>query len=246
MTSLIANIEFNNKYAKKVALLYLFYRLRMYAMSRGGSIVGFKFTKSEKYVTFSSLKELGWVNNDKVNSYRGILKNNVTLSISTQITKEDLVSLDKFKGFLIASAEAYILHRNNKIQNKRAFKSIGGDFIERNWNYGEASSNVKFWLKSKKISFNDAPAIIGRVYVSILETMMGISSRTITRWRKHSVNKYTTKIYTPSTVPFTGRTPDMFFKSKSGGLITIDQTIISPLYVFNSTGGASPSITRQK
>lgn len=239
---LIVNIEFNNMFAKKASMLYLYYRLRDYSSTRGGSIVGFKFTRSDRYGNFKELKKLGWVTEDRFVNYRNTVLKYVSISVSTRVTKNDLASLNNFKGFLIASTESYILNRNNKIQIGRARKRVAGDYIERNWDNAGATSNEKFWLKTKKIVFDGKPSIIGRVYAGLISKIMGISLRTITRWRLCSPNSYRTIWHRPEKTPYSGRDISMYFKA-GDNLFTVDQKIISYIPVFNY---APASIISQK
>lgn len=229
--TLIVNIEFNNLFARKSSMLHLYYRLRIYSLTRGGSIIGFKFTNSERYTHFKELKRLGWVTEDRFVSYRKTISKYARIRICTRVDINEIATLEKFKGFLIASAESYILHRNNKIQTGRAKKLILGEYVKRDWDQWGTTQNEKFWLKTKKISFNEKPAIIGRVYTGIICHMMGISKRTITRWRKDSPNFYKTVWYRPDNVPFSGRNQEMYFISGST-FYTVDQTIVSNLEVF--------------
>jgi len=243
---LIVNIAFNNTFAKKAGLLYLYYKLRLYSSTRGGSIVGFKFTRSERYGNFKELKKLGWVTEDRFISYRKTVSKYTFLTISTKITENDLAKLNNFKGFLIAATESYVLHRNNKIQSGRAKKIRNGEFINRDWDKMGNTQNEKFWLKTKKIAVDEEPGIIGRVYTGMIAEMMGISLRTITRWRNSSPNKYKTVWYRPENVPFSGRNQEMYFKAGTK-YYTVDQTIVSTVPVFaNSKLSVPHSITSQK
>lgn len=232
MEPLIVNIAFNNIFAKKAGLLYLYYKLRLYSSTRGGSIVGFKFTRSERYGNFKELKKLGWVTEDRFISYRKTIQKYTFLTISTKITENDLAKLNNFKGFLIASTESYVLHRNNKIQSGRAKKIRYGEFINRDWDKMGKTQNEKFWLKTKKIVIEEKLGIIGRVYTSIISQMMGISLRTITRWRYNSTNKYKTILLKPNKVLYGGRNIEMYFKI-GDNFFTVDQTIFSSIKVFN-------------
>lgn len=229
---LLVNVHFSNLNIGKVSELYLFYRLRMYALNRGGSIKDFKFTANEKYRLLPELERLGWVKNDYVVNYRKLCNRLESVGIWVRMPDTVLSSIKAFKGFLIACSEAYILRRNNRIQERKGkvFNVKENTFEKKDWDRRHGSA---FWLKVKKISLDGVEAHMGRVYVNTLEQMMGLSKRTISRWREESLNEYRKRYLTPKTIK-SFRDQSMYYYSKSiGSLVTIDQYIISDLDLFS-------------
>lgn len=233
MGSLIVNISFNNMFTDKVNMLYLYYRLRMFAKSRGGYITGFPFSHNEKYKLIPQLNKLGFVEKDKVTSYRELCNKHKAVNIYTKIYESDLTTLDDFKGFLISSTESYVLKRNYKIQEGKAKRIDGYEFVKRDWVNAGGDNKSKHWFKVKKIELDGSDALMGRVFTSIIKDMMNISTRSISRWRQNSSNQYKIRRYSPENVVCGGRGPEMYFRTKSK-MVTIDQYIISSREVFSS------------
>ncbi len=233
--SLMCNIHLNNQLAERVNVLYLFYRLRFFADARGGFFKGFLFTNHEKYKLLPELLELGLIEEgEKIKGYRKICNKYRCVNKYTRIVESDLESLDAFKGFLLGTAESYVLNRNNKIQEGKAKSYDGNSFENRNWVDAGDGVNNKFWLKTKKIKSQEVDAVIGRVYNNTLTEFTGLSTRTISRWRKHSKNQYSLKRYTPDKVVGCGRPQEMYYKSRSGKFYTVDLCIVSNQEVFSN------------
>ncbi len=228
---LMVNVHFGNLNISRVQELYLFYRLRIYAQTRGGSIEGFAFTTHERYRLLPGLKRHGWIKRGFVVNYRKLCNRWQAVGIWVKMPMQALESLKAFKGFLIASSEAYILRRNDRLQNNKGkvYNLRDKTLERRDW---VSRNNSTFWLKVKKIDLDGVNCRMGRVYVNTLEQMMGLSSRTITRWREESLNEYRNRYLTPGQVKST-RDESMFFYSKKvGSLVTIDQYIITDLDLF--------------
>jgi hypothetical protein len=230
-SELLVNIHFSNLSIRRVNELYLFYRLRVYASSHGGAIDGFNFSSHEKYRLLPELKRIGWVKDNRVVNYRALCNRLEAVGIWVRMPYSVLESLKAFKGFLIAASEAYILRRNNRLQERKSivYEKKSHTFEKKDWVSRHGSA---FWLKVKKIDLDDVSCTIGRVYVSTLEKLMGLDKRTISRWREESLNEYRTKYLTPGNMKSFRDQSMYFYSNKSGSLVTIDQYIISDLDLF--------------
>ncbi len=231
-TDLLVNIHFSNLNTEKVHELYLYYKLRMFAVSHGGSFKQYCFSHYEKYKLLPKLVKLGWVNGTKVEKYRMIVNRWESVGVWVSMDEKFLESIAAFKGFILASTEAYILSRNNKLQEDKAkiYSSRDESFEKRDW---VNRHNSNFWGKVKKISLDGIDNLVGRVSIDTLEKFLKISGRTISRWRKESINKYRTKYLTPDALN-SHRDQSMFFYSKNRkNFVTIDQYILSDIEVFS-------------
>lgn len=230
-SELMVNIHFNNVNADKVTHLYLYYRLRMVAADYGGSFSSYAMSKNERYVQLPELVRLGWVTQDlKIVKYRRICNNSKAVGKWLRMPSEMLESLAAFKGFIIASAEAYILNRNKKIQDGRSkvYSPRTGSYVRRDWVDRRGSKTLS---KVMKISSGGIESVEGRVYLNSLAGLLGLSNRTLSRWRKDSVNTYT-KVFVKN---FEGRDISMHFYSKSvGGYFSVDHKTRSDIQVFNN------------
>lgn len=228
---LLVNVHFSNLNIERVNELYLFYRLRMYAQARGGSIKDFKLTANERYRLMPELERHGWVKGGFVVNYRKICNRWEAVGMWVRMPESALSSIKSFKGFLIASSEAYVLRRNNRLQERKSklYNKRDNTFEKRDWVSRHGSN---FWLKVKKIDLDGVNCHIGRVYVNTLEEMMGLSSRTITRWREESFNEYRKRYLTPGTIRSFRDESMYFYSKKSLNYFTIDQYIISDLDLF--------------
>jgi len=180
------NIHFNNLNTDKVNELYLYYRLRMFAASRGGSFLGFNFSKTEKYDVLPKLKTLGWISGDFVCKYRTLVMNSNCSKIYTNITQEHLKDIKTFKGAIISFSEKYLLDVKQSItDNKRVKKDSLGKRVKVNWDTLRVAS--KTLLKTeKKIDDCGYKVITGRAFNDELCRIMNLSSSTISRWRRES------------------------------------------------------------
>lgn len=230
---IFVNVEFNNIYASRVGLLYLFYRLRIYAMSRGGSIKGFNFSKSERYNVLPKLIKEGLVTESQVISYRKLCTQKQCKGVFTTMSFDDTINMDVFRGFVLATSESYILERNYRRQNNKAKKySSSGGYQKIDW----VKSGVSSWHKVKKITSGDnAGNLMGRVFAKQLSDILELSERSLSRWRKHAPNIYRYNTYTPDKVPVPGRDREKYSMTKSGQLITADLYIISKLDLFTTS-----------
>lgn len=228
---LFVNIHFNNLYADRVGILYLYYKLRFYALDKAGSIKGYNFTKSEKYNVLPKLIKEGMVAGDRVVSYRSLCTKLGCKGVWSSMDSEVLMDMKSFRGYLLGATECYILDRNHKRQNSRAkkyTKSLG--YQQMNW----VKSGGNAWHNVKKISSEDNEGcLMGRVFANRLSKVTGLSTRTITRWRKDSPNVYRYNRFTPERAPVPGRDREKFSRTKSGLLITADLYIIGKVDVFS-------------
>lgn len=245
MNSIQSNISFNNKYAKNVVELYLFYRLRMYAALNGGYITGFVFTKTEKYDVLHKLEKMGWISNNKVNKYRDILNENNCERSTFNLTEYDLTSLDSFKAVLIASCEKYLIDKKHKVNEGKAYKYETTGFKKKiNWDKMGMADKKQF-VQTKKIRLNDQDYVAGRAYNAELVRLMGLSNATITRWRKIS-NDMSKNEYHLRTIVLNSSTPkklqymnqrlntdSKFVSKKSKAFVTKDLIIASNIDVYN-------------
>lgn len=227
---LLVNIHFSNLHIERVSELYLYYKLRFHAQKFGGCISGFKFTHNEKYKVLPNLKRYGWIKDEYVSNYRKICNRWESIGIWVRMPEDALVSIKAFKGFLISSSEAYILRRNNRLQERKSniLDKRSKTLEKRDW---VSRHETNYWFKVKKMSFDGVMCHIGRVYLSTLEEFMGLSKRTLSRWREESSNEYRTK-YIKAGQCKSIRDGSMFFNSKTKGYVTIDQYIISDIDIF--------------
>jgi hypothetical protein len=193
-----SNVHFNNLNTKNVTELYLYYRLRKFASVRGGWYKGFVFTKNEKYKVLPKLVKLGFVleNSERVVKYRHILNRSNCVSVFCDIEDTHLDTLDAFKGFLVASAESYILRRRcNIIEGKSYSFDKRSDSYEKNyWNKATIVNHKIYDIK--KISFSEFghDLYLGRAFNTELCSLMSVDRSTLSRWRNFSklykFNKY--------------------------------------------------------
>jgi hypothetical protein len=245
---LFVNIHFNNIYANRLGILYLYYKLRQYAIERGGSFKGYNFTKSERYNVLPKLVKEGMINGDKIVSYRSLCTKLGCKGMWSSMEFCYLNDMKTLRGFILGATECYILDRNYKRQNKQAkkyTKSLG--YQQMDW----VKSGGNSWHNVKKISSDDNEGcLMGRVFANRLSKITGLSTRTISRWRKDSPNIYRYNKYTPEKAPVPGRDRDKFTRTKAGFLITADLYIISMVEVF-STGSydgntmAAPKLSKK-
>ena len=212
---MIANIHFNNKFAKQTSLLYLFYRLRMYCQDRGGYIRGFVFSHNEKYNLLPKLIEMGWVVDGRVKKYRTLCRENGCCSDVVAIKEEDLKSLKAFKGFLVGACESqYVRSRykelkgTDKSRRTKVFNRRDKTFEHYRAPEG-AGSNPDY----KKISKEGI--YYGQVVNSTIGGLMGISETTVTNGRKESKNMYNLQTFYLSCPETKGRGEDKFFYAPS-------------------------------
>ena len=203
----------------------------MFAVEHGGSFRKYCFSHYEKYKLLPKLQKLGWVKGTNVEKYRVIANRWESVGIWVSMDQKFLESLAAFKGFILASTEAYVLNRNLKLQEEKAkiYSSKDDTFEKRDW---VNRHNSNFWRKVKKISLDGIDNLVGRVSIDTLEKFMKISGRTISRWRKDSINQYRTRYLTPD-AQRSARDQSMFFYSKNRkSFVTIDQYILSDIEVF--------------
>lgn len=227
---MLVNIHFNNTNSKKIAELYLFYRLREFSAKFGGSFKNFEFTKHEKHGTLPKLIALGWVTTDyKVSKYRNLVKKYSGSWANMDLTY--LESLNKFKGFIIASLESSQLRSTWRRQNNKAkcYSSRDKRFVHNDW--VEGGRDQRFF-KVKKIEKN---AYSGRTFNSSLSKLAHVSINTISRWRKYSSNTYKLSSISSSYPDILGRGIDKIFRTKDLSYITKDLLIHSNIDVFTSS-----------
>lgn len=234
------NVNFNNIHSKRIASLYLFYKIRMFAAANGGWFTGFVMTKNEKYKVLPKLRSLGWIekNEDKVVKYRTLLNRDACLGVFCNILPEHLGTISDFKTFILSTTESYILRKRWKIQNKKSFKTDSRDNtkIKRDWDYvnsGESRHRVKK-IESKS---ND-PEYLGRAYNEELSKITGLTIQTISNWRKECRKKgvkYNTYYYknvrtdimsvdAKSKAVVSGREGAGGWSKKLGGFVVTDLT----------------------
>lgn len=232
-TDILVNVHFSNLNTEKVHELYLYYKLRMFALHHGGSFKKYCFSHYEKYKLLPKLEKLGWVTGNNIEKYRQIVNRWEAVGVWVYMDEKFLESLSAFKGFILSSTEAYVLSRNLKMQEKTAkvYHRKDNSFEQRDW---VNRHNSNFWGKVKKISLDGIDNMIGRVSIDTLEKFLKISARTISRWRKESINKYRTTYLTPDRLK-SSRDQSMFYYSKkSQNFVTIDQYILSDIEVFTN------------
>jgi len=227
---MLSNIHLNNKNAKDVRGLYLFYRLRFYASAHGGSIKNFSFTKNERYNLLPKLLKKGWVKNNRVVSYRGLCKVNDCLGLWVNLDISTLKDIQTFKGWLIATFEASSLRSANRRQLGKAkiYSQRDKCFVKNDWY--SCGKNDEFNL-TKKIGED---ILSGRVYNGSISNLTGLSTRSISRWRKFSENKYDLKKIRSNHPYYLDRDETKFFRDKDLVFITLDLLIYTNIKVYNN------------
>ena len=197
------NLNFNQIQVSqgKTPELYLYYRLRAFAMHNGGWITKFKLTNNEKYTLLPKLKKSGWLTRDmnKVVSYRKILNRGANYSSFVDLNiEEHLNDMNTFKGFLVASTEALFLksRQHKQRKNKQSFKAPN-NILTSNQNRNKSTFNVAEMPRLRVKKIKGSMEYFGRVYNLELSKFLNLSEKTITRWRQFSIankfNKYSYK-----------------------------------------------------
>lgn len=237
-TKIVSNVYFNNRYAKNVKELYLFYRLRYHASLNGGSIQGFKFSNNEQYRVLPNLVKFGWVNLEtfKIRKYRDICKDIEAKNAEFYMTAEMLQSLEAFKGALLATCESYIIHSKDKIASKKDKEIRSYLFKCRN----------NPLMKTKELEYNGLDCLAGRAFNIELSRLTGLSIPTITRWRKFS-KEFEFNFYRLATVSFSTeyqsslnflrkrvKTGSSHYSTKYKSQVTKDLSIYTPIEIFRN------------
>jgi len=227
---MLVNIHFTNKNAKNIKRIFLFYRLRRYAASNGGSVLGFSFSKNEKYNILPNLINSGFIKDNKVVSYRRLCNINGCTGIWSNLPDEYLLNLNKFKGWVIASTEASYLRSSYRRQSGKVsvYSKRDKTFVKHDW---YSCGEIDFFNKTKKIGDN---IYSGRVYNKSISKMTSVSNRSISRWRKGSTNIYDIRKLSCSYPYILGRDVDKMYRTKDLSYITIDLLITSNIEVFTN------------
>lgn len=183
------NIHFNNQNIKRVPELYLFYRIRRYALNNGGWFNGFIFSHNEQYRVLPKLRKLGWIHRKQnmVFKYRSLLNRFNCLSLFTKIEDEHLITLNAFKGYLLACGESYTLNKRHKIIAGESYtKNIRDNNFEKK--YWDEAKHGHSMYRVKKISSTQFgnPIYIGRAFNKELCDLLECDRSTVSRWRNFS------------------------------------------------------------
>lgn len=246
MSQIKVNVHHSNMYAKKVAELFLFLKLRVYAAANGGSIIGFNLEQKDKEA-ITRMTYRGWIDRKrtKVNKYRTIVLDAGCANVYTMLDEKYLTDLDTFKGWLIATAESYCLQHKHNLNIGR-YKTVSkcGTKDKVDWSSVGVCGHTAAFLKTEKIGFGDGTEMTGRCFNIELVRLMGISDRTVTVWRnKVKVNKYKFSTLAFSDTERNNVTNAVWndrvernsvFRSakKRGRLVSIDMKTTSSLQVF--------------
>lgn len=197
---MLFNEQFLRSKARQIVPLYLYVRLREYAAQRGGYIDGFKLTKREQYNILPILVEWGVLSNDKrkILSHRKATKRGQWNITYVMVTKDDIASLNDFKGFLVGMVERSIMESDVDSQENNDPK----------WNakglHCLSNSPERGGIFKKRMS-EDGSVCEGMVTLERVAQKLGISTRTVKRWRKYSPNQYFTDYYTIERLSITPR-----------------------------------------
>ncbi len=140
-------------------------------------IEGFTPRQIKQYL--KRAQKLGWIVGNKITS---IYKIGLTYPVGAHISKESLKNNATFRGWILAATESYVL--NKKVRQSKdnaefySCKHLQSGITKDGFNPA--------WTLEK---FN-AESIRGEVSNGLLSYLLGVSKRTITRWRKDSINKY--------------------------------------------------------
>jgi hypothetical protein len=141
--------------------------------------------------------------------------------VHADLDPDVLSSKNKFKGWVLSVAEAYIARNNFRI-NKGWKKEL--DYRSKKFIRKQSVSGVQ--------KFNDG-SYATEIANSFLATLLGVSTRTISRWRKSSINKYEIKkILADSQYAF--EEGKCFFDSKTNKFAQWSQKITTKVFIFFS------------
>lgn len=181
-------------------LLYLYCQLRQYTIDRAGYIpqeVLDSLSNHKRYVLLPKLRKLGWVVENKLISTSTILQlqdpdNPINLAC-VKLNYKLLNNLKKFKAFIFASLEAYILRGKYSSETKgieridRDTHKLKRQRVNRGETIYRTERTDKNGLLSKKRC--DSDLLHSYISHSMLEKW-GYKKRTISRLRKFGINKY--------------------------------------------------------
>lgn len=177
--NLLFNIHFLTKNCGKLDCLYMYAKLRMYARKHGGYIEGYNFTHHEKYNILPKLKSLGWVKGKFIVNHRKICNREGVYFLFTELEESFLESKDAFRGFILGVAETYSLRRTiSPSKFRRSPSPVIGSERESKFHQQKITGEYT-----------------GIVYNGSLRSILGLTERTISRWRKFSRNKYYLETY---------------------------------------------------
>lgn len=177
---------------KNLEELRLYLSLR-FAGDQNGGFYNLKqinnFTYQSKRILSKKLVVLGWRHKDvsKVISVYKVEDHPVCADCKVAV----LENKAKFKGWVLAVAESYIARNNHRINKgwKKEFDYRSKKFVRKH-------------LVTGVIRFSDGEYKT-QIANSFLSNLLGISPRTVSRWRKNSINKYEiTQIYSESQYRF--------------------------------------------
>lgn len=233
---MLYSVEFLTKNAKDAHLLYYYCLLREAGKGKAGYFIhNFKQTHHFKYRVLPELIKRGWVSKNKVISHRAIFQSQNEHNFKMcRIEPQHLENIKKFKGFLISIAETSILNWKKRLQDgKLKGYSYRDRVYYRKQVNVESSENASKFV-TKTFSDRNASYLAGYVSNSILAKVLGVSTRTISTWRKESSNSYLIKKLPVSSYKAKYGKVKAYYSKKRKCHFTVDMLTITSGEVFNN------------
>jgi len=200
--------------------------LRCYLSARalGMNHAGYFNIKDITWITYQSklrlLKKLeswGWTKDNKMVSVYKIEGHPVSADCDPDVLKDK----KKFKGWILSIAESYVARNNFRI-NKGWKKEI--DYRSKKLIRKQSVSGVSKFSESEYIT---------EIANSFISSLLGISTRTVCRWRKYSLNQYKlTKKFAQSQYAF--EEGKCFFDEKTKLWAQWSQMITTKIFIYFS------------
>lgn len=186
---------------KRINLLYLYCRLRRHSIDFAGYIpknVFESLTHHQKFVLIPKMRSLGWLDeNNKLNSITKILAKSDNIrgvNIFVDLDFHYLENIKKFKSFILASIEAYILRGKLTAETKGYY--VKNPITGKTKRQRVVRSDAKTYA-TQKISkgggLSSKNSVSDTLSAPISHSMLsnwGYSTATISRLRKEKINKY--------------------------------------------------------
>ena len=191
---MLISVEHITQDKSKIKYLYLFFKIRNYAKSRGGYFHGFSFSRHERERLLPWLRQNGYITGWKINSYRKIcLAQEFDPWKMVELREEQLENKNSFKRWILTITEAMLMDWRYKLQNGKLKETDhrSKSKIRKQLN-GKAMNLKRFRIEKFSEGYS------GRISNLILSESIGICKQTISNWRKKSkkgANTYFKKIF---------------------------------------------------
>lgn len=174
---------------------------------------------------------MGWIiqkgKTFQIKSYRTLCSRTGSVGLWTNIEADSLTSIKNFKGFIVACAESSHLRSQYRRMKGQA----------RIYDHRERKADKLRWFdREDNFFFNifkkTDNRLCGRVFNGTIKGLTGISTRTVSRWRKYSPNDYLLDKYLSDYHYIHGR-EDNQISREYRGYMTTDLLITSNIEVFS-------------